>query len=297
MKPKRIAVMGATGHIGTDLTRLLLENGYTVHAIGRDTGRLDGLKSKGAATFQADFTDADRLAEAFAGTDLAFTMIPPNYGADDFGRYQDQCGEATVKALRASGVKNVLDLSSIGAQLPKGTGPIAGLHRQEGRLAALTGLNVVHLRPSYFMQNLMWQIPTIKNAGTLAGALQPTLPIPMIHTKDIAEIAATLVGHWEYKGSSVFECAGPETVTLNDAAKTLGKALGRDLRYVQVAYEDEKKAMLGARMKPSIVDLMIEMEKAFNEGVIAPTQEITKVHEGKIRLADFAKEFARAFKG
>ena len=105
-----------------------------------------------------DASDASFLARAFAGAETAYTLIPPDVRATDFRAHQDRVGEATVQALRQAGVKRVVFLSSVGADLPAGTGPIAGLHAQEERLRKL-GVAVLLLRPGYFFENLHASLP------------------------------------------------------------------------------------------------------------------------------------------
>src|SRR5690349_1101338 len=128
MAKRVIAVIGATGKIGGVLTQELLAKGHEVRAVGRDQAKLAALAAKGAATVSAAFDDLAGLTATLKGADAAFTMIPPNYGSQNFSAWQDASGTAITKALGAAGVKHVVDLSSVGAQHPAGTGPIAGLH-------------------------------------------------------------------------------------------------------------------------------------------------------------------------
>src|SRR5260221_13021161 len=127
MAKRVIAVVGATGHIGSVLTEELLKKGHEVHAVGRDGAKLAALASKGAKTTTAAFDDTAALTGALQGAEAAFTMVPPNYGADNFSAWQDAAGEAMAKAVSKAGVEHGLDLSSVGGQDPSGTGPLAGL--------------------------------------------------------------------------------------------------------------------------------------------------------------------------
>jgi uncharacterized protein YbjT (DUF2867 family) len=293
---KKIAVLGGTGQIGRELTQHLLGRGHEVRAIGRDAAKLSALQAQGAETHSADFLDATALTEAFRGADAVFAMVAPHYGADDFGAYQDKAGEAIARAVEKAGVKRLVNLSSIGASEPDGTGPIKGLHRQEKRLNALAGLSVVHLRPGYFMQNLFWAIHPIKSAGVLPDSIKGDLPLWMVSTSDIARKAADFFDK-EFQGQTVFEFGGPKPYTMNEAAAALGKAIGKpDLKYVQISYDDHANAMKGAGMKPSISGLMVEMTRGMNEGKVRATQDMTDEHRGKTTLDSFAAVFAQAYK-
>src|SRR6185295_13665260 len=232
MPKKTIAVMGATGHIGTTLSEILLSKGHEVRALGRDAKKLGALSGKGAKARSVAFTDPVSLAESFAGADAAFVMIPPSYGEADFSGYQDRQTDAIVKALQKAGVRKVVSLSSVGAHQPGGTGPIAGLGRMEKRLNQSGGPDVVHLRPSYFMENHFFGIPVIKGMGVFGSPIKPDLAFSQIATKDIAAKAAELIDRQDFKGSAFLELAGPRELTMTESTAILGKAIGKpDLKY------------------------------------------------------------------
>src|ERR1700722_19236517 len=130
MANKTYAIVGATGNIGKVLVETLLKKGHQVHAIGRDKNKLQNLKNKGAEVFAlASFDDSSALAKAFDKCDAVFSFIPPDYQQEDFEVYQDKVGESIKQALIKSKIRYVLNLSSIGANLQDGTGPIKGLQR------------------------------------------------------------------------------------------------------------------------------------------------------------------------
>lgn len=293
---KTYAIMGATGNIGHLLTEELLKKGHKVRALGRDAHKLQGLKSKGAEIFSADFTNMSLLTKAFQGCHAIFSFIPPGYTADDMEVLREKTAEATVQAIAKANVSHILNLSAVGAHLSSGTGPIKELHRQEERLNLVPNLNVLHFRPAFFMENLLWTLPTIRDSKNIAMSLKGDLPIPMVATQDIAFKIATLLDALKFTGSSVFEFVGPKELTMIEAAKIIGKAIGKsDLKYEQLSYEQDEKRSVDAGMKHQVARLMVEMYKAFNERKIVPTQELTSDHKGKTSFEEFAKEIARIY--
>ena len=206
---KNITVLGATGNIGTALVHHLLEKGHRVTAVARPSARLDALAQAGATAKAGDAHDAAFLTDALRGADTAFLMIPPSVAAPDVLAHYQQIGEATVQAVRATGLKQAVNLSSNGADLPAGTGPIMGVHHQEARLNAIDGLHVVHLRPAYFMENLLSSVGMIQHMGITGGAMRPDLALPMVATKDIAAKAAELLDGDLPAGQSVHNLLGP----------------------------------------------------------------------------------------
>jgi uncharacterized protein YbjT (DUF2867 family) len=157
-----IAITGATGNIGSKIALDLLSRGEKVRCIARGVKKLEMLAGKGADTTAFDLLDTGAMTKAFSGAEAVFVMIPPNYGAQDYGAYPKAVGESMVKAIDKAGVKAVVNLSSQGAHLPDKTGPIKGLHDQEKRLEKLRGVHVLHMRPAYFMENLLTNIDMIR---------------------------------------------------------------------------------------------------------------------------------------
>ncbi|MDD2898013.1 MAG: hypothetical protein PHI31_04800 [Desulfuromonadaceae bacterium] len=133
-----------------------------------------------------------------------FIMIPPNYTAVNFRKYQKDIGESIACAVSKSGVKHAVNLSSQGAELPGGTGPILGLRDQEQRLNSLSAVNVLHLRPVYFMENLLSNIPLIHQMGIAGSPVRGDQKFAMIATKDIAAKVAEHLIRRDFTGKSVY---------------------------------------------------------------------------------------------
>ncbi len=297
MAKRTFAIMGATGHIGQILTEELLKKGHKVRALGRDPNKLQELKNKGAEILSGDFTDVNLLTKGFKGCDAVFSFIPPGLKAEDMEVFRDKTAEAIVQAIAKAKISHAINLSSIGADLSSGTGPIKELHRQEERLNLVPNLNVLHFRAGFFMENFLMAIPSIKSSGTIAMSLKSDHPLAMVATRDIALKIAELFDGLKFKGSTVFEFAGPKEVTMAEAAKIIGKAIDkRDLKYVQLSYSQEEKGMIEMGMKHQIAKMMVEMHRAMNEHKIKPTQALSGEHRGKTTLEEYAKEFLRIYR-
>jgi uncharacterized protein YbjT (DUF2867 family) len=148
-----ITVMGASGNTGRKIVEALLEAGEKVRALGRSESKLAALKRAGAEIVTGDATDSAFLSRTFRGADAVYTLLPTDRAARDYRAEQDRQGEAIVRAIRDSGVRHVVALSSLGADLSEDTGVIVGLHAQEERLKRLERANVVLLRPVSFFEN------------------------------------------------------------------------------------------------------------------------------------------------
>ena len=263
------AVMGATGNIGGRIAEQLLASGHTVRALGRSIDKLAGLKAKGAQVLTGDAGDAAFLTKAFTGADGVFTLQPPNPVAPDFPAEVDAVGEVIVSAIAQGGVRHVVALSSIGGDRPAGTGPIAGLHRQEERLKRLSGVNVLILRPGYFFENFLHILPLVRHQGINGGGAAGKTSIPMIATQDIAAFAAKALAARDWTGVKVQELLGPRDLSFDEATKILGSKIGKPgLAYVQFPYADYSAALQQNGLSKSVADLYAEMEKAFDDGIV-----------------------------
>src|ERR1700681_3384505 len=172
-------ILGASGNTGSIIANSLLSEGKKVRVVGRDAGRLQRFVRQGAEAFTATMSDAAALAKAFGGARAAYLMLPPAKSREE----QERDSDAIAKAVRKSGLRYAVHLSSYGAQLAEGAGPVSGLHSSENKLNAIEGLNVLHLRAAYFMENNLAAIGMIHGLGILGNAVLPDLKIPLAATR------------------------------------------------------------------------------------------------------------------
>jgi len=278
-----ITVMGATGHIGKKIAQSLLAAGERVRALGRSAERLSAIE--GVEAHIGDASDAEFLTSAFRGADAVFALVPPAVTASDYLATQRQTAEAITKAIRESGVRSVVFLSSIGADLDAATGPIRGLRDAEQRLRTLENTNVLFLRPVSFFENFEMQLSLIAQQGIVADSVDASLPIPMVATRDIADAATRALLSRDWNGFVVRELLGPRELSYSEAAQILGA------RYVQVSYDDMAGALMQEGISESFARLYVEMTRAFNEGTIHPRR--TAENTTPSRFEEFARTLAR----
>ena len=291
-----ITVMGATGHTGGKIARRLLAAGAKVRALGRNPAKLAALERAGAEVLAGDTCDPAFLAQAFRGADAVYTLLATDRRAPDYRARQDQEGEAIAEALRASGVRHVVALSSLGADQGEGTGVIAGLHVQEERLKRIAGVHLLLLRPVSFFENFYDALGQIKEAGLMADTVEADIAVPMIAADDIAAVAAQALLARDWSGVAVRELLGQRDLSHTEVARILGERIGkRELAYVQLSEADMTGAMVDAGLSPSFAGLYIEMTRAFNEGRVGPSAGRNAANTTATRFEDFAEEFAGAY--
>lgn len=223
--PTMFVVVGATGHTGSTVAETLLRHGQPVRVVVRSAEKGAAWKAKGADVAVATYQDVKAMTKAFEGARGVYLLVPPNYQAQAWLEEQRRTMDLAAEALAASGNPHVVFLSSVGAQIPEGTGPIRAVRYGEQRLTAVAN-SLTILRPCFFMENWAPGLGLAKAQGLLPTFIEPSAKIPMISTQDIGRIAAEqlLVGE---TGKRVLELAGPEDYSPNQVAATLGDMLGR----------------------------------------------------------------------
>lgn len=285
-------LLGAHGNITSRAARALLEQRHPVRVIGRNPASLQPLHKLGAQLAIGDARDASFLTEAFAGAQAVYTMIPPDYGAPDMLGAMSTVGSAIADAIARSGVRRVVNLSSVGAELPSGTGPIAGLHAQERRLDALPGLELLHLRPAYFMENHLHAIDVIAEAGIYPSLESPDVPVPMVATADIATVVVRELVRPGARG--VLHLHAPQPHTFREVAAIIGTAIGQPtLPYVQVELDAGLAAMQQLGFSPDAANRMAEMARWISQGTHATPRD--NAERMPTKLEDFAPRFREAF--
>ena len=260
-------VLGASGNTGHVVAKNLLARGQKVRVVGRNAARLQPLAAEGAEIFIGDATDTQALTKAFKGAETAYVMIPPNLTSNDVRAYQGRVSDAIATALQHAGVKNVVSLSSIGADKASGTGPVLGLHDLEQKLNQIDGVNILHLRPGYFMENTLPQVGAIRMTGSVAGPLRPDLKVPMIATRDIGAAAADALLKLDFRGKQTRELLGQRDLDYAEVASIIGDGIGKPgLAYHQVPDEHMKPALMQMGMSENFVGTLLEMAGSLNTG-------------------------------
>ena len=291
-----IAVMGATGSTGRAVVERLLDAGRKVRVIGRSAERLKRFVDRGAEPITGDVSDAAVLTSALSGADAVYAMVPPDYGVPDPREYYNHFGETIEKAARQSGVRRIVFLSSVGAELASGTGPIAGLHDVEERLKTL-GVDLRILRPGYFYDNFFANLGLIKHQRINGGAISPLVPIPMTDTGDIGAAAADELANGRFTGTTVRELLGPRDYTMKEATAMIGQKIGMpDLPYIQFQDADVVGALTQAGISNGVASSFVEMSHALSEGRVRSLQGRRPDTTMPTPFEAFADRFAAAYK-
>lgn len=247
-----ILVTTPTGHIGSRVVERLLDANADVAVFARNPDKLPERVRTRLRVHQGTLEDGAALERAARGADAVFYVIPPNYGVEDWRGWQRELGRTAAAALKGAGVRRVVLLSSSGAQRDDLTA-ISGLGEVERILEGAIE-NVAHLRAGSFMENFLNSIPTIAEQGAIYGAFPADMPLPMVATRDIGDVAARWLRDAAWTGRNVVGVHGPADVTHAEAARVVGDAVGRPVRYVAVPPEAVRDSLLQMGASRSVAE-------------------------------------------
>jgi uncharacterized protein YbjT (DUF2867 family) len=288
-------ILGATGNTGSIIADFLLSKGMKVRVVGRDAGRLQRFVRKGAEAFTGDVSDAAALTKAFSGARAAYLLLPPITSREE----QERESDAIAQAVTEAGLRYAVYLSSYGAHVPEGTGPVTGLHSSEQKLNAIGGLNVLHLRAAYFMENNLEAISMIQRMGIFGHALLADLKLPMIATRDVGDYAAQRLLNLDFSGKQTRELLGERDLSMAEATTIIAHRIGKpDLRYQQFPYDQVQQVLEQMGMVPKKAAVYIEMFKAINAGVLAAQEPRSRENTTPTSFETFVQDiFAPAYHG
>jgi uncharacterized protein YbjT (DUF2867 family) len=293
-----VTVMGATGKTGTVVSERLLAAGVQVRALGRSADKLAPLVKAGAQAVVADANRSGDLTTAFRGADAVYAMVPPLVDSPDILGHYETVNGAIARALTESGVKRVVYLSSLGAELPSGTGPVVGLHRGEEKLKALPGLDLLFLRPGFFYENHFGALGLVKSQGLNGGATAPDVPVVQIAAHDVGEAGARALLAKDFSGVSFRDLYGPRDLSMAEATRILGSKIGKpDLKYAQFPDDGVVGGLKGAGFSENVARLFVEMSHAFNARKVVAHQPRTPANTGATTFEAFAQIWAQAYQG
>ena len=281
---KTFVVVGATGRVGRVVASTLQSRGHQVRPVAR--------------SLAMPFERREKLDETFSGANGAYLMIPFDLAVSDLHRREEEIGEALARAVAVSSVPRVVLLSGLSAHLSADiVGSAKGAAMMEQRLNSMNIGELVHLRATFLMENLLHGVPQMAQTGNFASAFAADKPMPMIAAKDVGVRAAEILLAAEV-GPRVQELHGARNYTMPEAVSILGASVGlAKARYIQVSYEEARAGMIGAEISPSLADAVMQTARGFNEGRTWAREARSPRNTTETTLETFAAEtFAPAYR-
>lgn len=304
----KIIVTGSLGNISLPLTQILVAGGHDVTVVSSDPQKKNAIEKSGAIPAIGSISDVSFLTHTFKDADAVYAMIPLSFTDPDPGSYLQRMARNYAQALKEAGTQRVVLLSGWAADLVKAENVE---HVFDGLDASVT-----IMRPAAFYTNFYQSIDLIKGkgfigkfltlrhsglralltgkTGLLMGNYGGNDRIVFVSPKDIADaVAEELLLLPEEKA---IRYVGSEEMTCNQAAKIIGEAVGKPwLKWVLLSDKQMLQGLKMAKVPEKLAETLVEMQAAMHSGKTLENFHRSKPKMGKIKLADFAKEFAIAY--
>jgi len=293
MKKLRVVVTGSLGNVGKPLTQTLVEHGHQVTVISSKEDKKQEIRSLGANSAVGSVEDVEFLTNTFKDNDAVYLMIPPNWTGVDAVTWFGTVTDKYVQAIQKTSVKRVVHLSSWGTH-PSGMMNMA--KKSEEILNQLpSDIAVTHLRATSFYTNLYMSVPSIKAAGVINNNYGGSDVQVLVHPNDIADVAVEELEKEGAEGKQ-WRYVSSDERTCDDIAKVLGEAIGKpELKWPRLT-DEEYTSLLQKRNTPQhMIDRLVSIGASAHNGTMKEHYMQNRPTLGKIKLEQFAQEFAAAY--
>jgi uncharacterized protein YbjT (DUF2867 family) len=275
-------VTGASGRTGKIVAERLLDAGKRVRLFARDPERVRALQSRGAEVVTGSLEDFTAFGRALEGAEGLYLLSPPDVHARDFLRERAKLLDGVIDLIERAKVGHTVLLSSLGAELPEGTGPVLALHHAESGLEK-TGLPVTFVRAGYFVENWGAVLPIARKDGVLPSFVRGDQPVPMLSTPDIGNVAADalLAGP---RGTEIIELVGPKKVTPREVADTAARLLGHAVTLVEPPLSEVVPTFTSLGVSEDVARLYEHMFRAIARGELEPRGGAARLVRGAVPL-------------
>ena len=301
----KIIVTGSLGNISQPLTEILVKQGHIVTVVSSDPKKKAAIEALGAVPATGSIADVKFLTDTFKGVDAVYAMIPLSFTEPDLGTYMRRMAQNYAQALKDTGAKRIVVMSGWAADLVKGENVE---HVFDGMDASIT-----IMRPGSFYTNFyqtmdlikgkgfigkfltlrysgLWALLTGKT-GLLMGNYGGEDRIVFVSPKDIADAVAEEL--LLLPKEKTIRYVGSEEMTCNEAARIIGTAVGKPwLKWVLLSDKEMLQGLKLAKLPEKLAETLVEMQAAMHSGKTLENYHRNHPKIGKVKLADFAKEFA-----
>jgi uncharacterized protein YbjT (DUF2867 family) len=262
-----IVVTAPTSQIGSKVVNDLLDAGAPLRLIVRDAAKLPDAVRDRAEIVEGSHGDDSVVGRAFEGADAVFWLVPPD-PAKTLEEAWLEFTRPAAEAIRRHKVPRIVSITALGRGTPwqDQAGPVTASIRMDDMLmaggAAFRGLAM----PS-FMENTVRQAGSIGKEGLFFGPIRPDRKLPFTATRDMAAVAACLLGDASWSGQEEVPVLGPEDLSFDDQAAIISDVIGREVRYRQISFDRFKQQFLDRGASGSFAQGYIDMYRAKDEGM------------------------------
>lgn len=274
MQTRTYLVTGATGDTGRSTIEALLARGLAVRAFVHHLDeRAEALRAAGAGIVTGDLLDIDSVRAALEGVDGAYFVYPLRPGLLDATAYFAQ-------AAREAGTGVVVNMSQISARRDAASNA-ARNHWLAERVLDWSGVPVVHVRPTYFAQWLLYPHVRagIRDEGLIKLPFGAGRHAPIAAEDQGRAIAALLADPAPHLGRT-YTLNGPVELDQHGIAAAVSEVLGREIRYQPIAVDEYRERLAATGLWPYLIQHLVEVGIDCGNGVFEGTDQIIETLTG-----------------
>jgi len=282
-----ILITGASGNVGKTVLQAVAKSGAQHRAMYRSAAEA-AKASAGTETVVADFAKPETLGAALKNVDSVYLVCSP---IPELVQLESNM----IDACAGAGVKHVVQNSALGAGDYDQSFP--SWHRKVEEKLKGTRLSWTILRPNSFHQNVVaFFAPTIRTQGVFYNSMRDAKN-SFLDVRDIAAVAAKSLAAGEHAGK-IYELNGPEAIDYTELAKKISKVAGREVKYVDIPMDAQKKAMLDQGMPEWLTTALLDLQQYYVNGKGGETDGLLQKLLGRapITMDEFLKENAAEFR-
>ena len=280
-----LLVTGATGNVGKAIVTELANKGIAVRALVRDPARVPATKPPNLEVVAGDLADEESLTRALQGVDTAFL-------ASSFNPRMVDLQTRFIASAKAAGVRRLVQLSGVGADARMCCARTLRWLGQIETVAKGSGMAVTHLRPTFYMQNLLAFAPTIAAQGLIAGPFRST-KWTWVDARDVGAVAAAALTDEKHAGQT-YTVTGTESLTYQEVADRLSRTLNRSIKYLDITANETRGRLQAAGDSPVMIEAKLELWDACASNLVnvAPTSVVRDITGREPRsIEEFAQDY------
>ena len=290
----KIVVTGSLGNISLGLVKKLIANGHEVTVISSNAEKAASIEKLQATPAIGSLANPVFVDQTFKCADAVYTMVPPDFSTPDYFALADKIHGNYARAIEKNNIRHVVNLSSI-AVARAGVEPLERFYDLEKRLDAVSGLNVVHLRPAMFYTNFYGSLGSVKEQGIMGHNVAGTIDLPMTHPADIAEVAFNLLNSASFVGSQT-KYVISDVKKGDEIAALIGQAIGKPVHWLEFPDETLLQGLLqNGFSRDAAETLVVSSGRAIRQGLFDEFKAPVYKTNTATGFEAFAKEYAAAY--
>jgi len=263
-----IVVTTPTGNIGRQVLLNLLKSSEPIRVIACDPSRLPSQTRGRIEIAQGSHGDIAVVDRAFAGADAAFWVVPADHHTESVEAAYVDFTRPAFDAFQKCGVRRVVGVSALGrgTALAGNAGHVTASLKMDDLIVS-AGMSYRALTMPSFMDNILYQLESIRNEGVFSEATPGDVKVPTCATRDIADVAARLLLDPSWSGQDSVPVLGPEDLSFNEMAQIMSEVLNIPVRFQEMPDEALRSRLTRSGYSEAMAQAMVDMMAAKNHGL------------------------------